>query len=81
MDSTLVAALVPLLVAGALLVGWALVDLRRSRVRWLPKWAWALVIVASIPMGALVYLVGGRVGPAEDPSPVAGPPPSEGPGR
>jgi hypothetical protein len=67
-DSTLLAALLPLLVAGLLLVGWALVDLGRSEVRWLPKWAWALIIVGSIPMGAIVYLVVGRIGPTTGPA-------------
>ncbi|HSL58193.1 MAG TPA: PLDc N-terminal domain-containing protein [Acidimicrobiales bacterium] len=62
MDSTLLAALVPLLLASLALVVVALVDLSRSEVRWLPRWAWALFIVASVPMGAVVYLLGGRVG-------------------
>ncbi len=40
----------------------ALVDLARSDVRQLPKWAWALIIVlVSFPLGALLYVVLGRV--------------------
>ena len=43
-----------------------LVDLTRRDVRYLPKWAWALVIVlVSFPIGAIVYLVVGRVPPGE----------------
>ena len=29
-------------------------------VRYLPKWAWALVIVLSIPIGGVAYLLVGR---------------------
>ncbi len=56
---------VAVLVLGALaLLGMlaALVDLARSDVRQLPKWAWALIIVlVSFPIGALLYIVLGRV--------------------
>jgi len=64
-DSTLIAALVPLVLAGLALVVVALVDLSRSEVRWLPHWAWALLIVASVPLGAIIYLLAGRVGRAD----------------
>jgi Phospholipase_D-nuclease N-terminal len=38
-----------------------LVDLRRAeRVRFLPKWAWAIICVNSIPLGGIVYLIVGR---------------------
>ena len=44
-----------------------LVDLSRRDVRYLPKWAWALVIVlANFPIGAIVYLVVGRVPPGTE---------------
>ncbi|MFO8076373.1 MAG: ATP-binding cassette domain-containing protein [Egibacteraceae bacterium] len=47
----------------------ALVDLLRRDVRHLPKWAWALVIVlVSFPLGALLYLVLGRVPPGQAPA-------------
>jgi hypothetical protein len=32
----------------------------REGVRYLPKWAWAIVCLISIPLGAIVYLVLGR---------------------
>ncbi|HEX5366288.1 MAG TPA: PLDc N-terminal domain-containing protein [Acidimicrobiales bacterium] len=47
-----------------IVVGFAvycLLDLQRApRVRWLPKWAWAIVCVISIPLGGLVYLAFGK---------------------
>lgn len=55
-----VAALVPLVVLAVAFLGYCLFDLYRSSVRYLPKWAWALVCVASIPVGGIVYLVLGR---------------------
>ena len=44
------------------LICYALLDLVRApRVRYLPKWLWALVITfGSAPLGALAYLVLGR---------------------
>ncbi|MFO7778416.1 MAG: ATP-binding cassette domain-containing protein [Nitriliruptoraceae bacterium] len=58
------------LVAGgvALLACYALLlwDISRSEVRHLPRWAWALVVVLiTFPIGALLYLVVGRVPAAE----------------
>ena len=54
------AALAPLVVAGVAFVGYCLLDLARSTVRYLPKWAWAVVICAAIPVGGIVYLMAGR---------------------
>ena len=56
----LYAAMAPLLVAAAALAAFALWDLRRSTVRALPKWLWAVVILISIPAGAIIYLLVGR---------------------
>jgi hypothetical protein len=40
-----------------------LVDIARaSQVRYLPKWAWALICLAQAPSGGLAYLCVGRVG-------------------
>jgi ABC-2 type transport system ATP-binding protein len=45
----------------------ALVDLTRRDVRYLPKWAWALIIVfGNVPVGPLVYLLVGRVPPGQE---------------
>ena len=40
---------------------YCLFDLSRSEVRYLPKWAWAVLCVVSIPVGGIVYLLAGRV--------------------
>lgn len=54
------AALAPIVV---LLIGWVvycLFDLSRSEVRYLPRWAWAIIILISVPLGGIVYLLVGR---------------------
>ena len=33
---------------------------RTDRVRYLPKWGWAIVCLISIPWGGLVYVILGR---------------------
>ncbi|MFC4119837.1 PLD nuclease N-terminal domain-containing protein [Nonomuraea zeae] len=59
-DTIPLAAIVPLVVVVGLFVGYCLVDLARAKVRFLPKWAWVLVCVASVPFGGIVYLLIGR---------------------
>ena len=54
------AAIVPLAVFAIAFVGYCLFDLRRGDVRYLPKWAWALICVLSIPVGGILYLAIGR---------------------
>ena len=62
--SPTLAALV-LLFALALVVGWeffCLADLARAdKVRFLPKWAWAVACLIQIPLGGVLYLLLGRV--------------------
>jgi hypothetical protein len=54
-------ALAPLLLLAVALMAYALVDLARApNVRYLPKWAWAIICVLSIPFGPLAYLMLGR---------------------
>jgi len=53
-------ALLPLIVLAVAFVGYCLFDLSRSEVRYLPKWAWAVICVISIPLGGIVYLIVGR---------------------
>jgi hypothetical protein len=55
-----VAALAPLVVLAVVFVGYCRFDLSRAHVRYLPKWAWALICLASIPVGGIVYLLVGR---------------------
>ena len=55
------AAFLPII---ALLLGFSvycLLDLRKSEVKHLPKWGWALVILlVSSPVGGVIYLAVGR---------------------
>lgn len=51
----------PLFVLQLALTTWALVDLiRRKNVRYLPKAAWALIVLFVSTIGPLVYLAAGR---------------------
>jgi hypothetical protein len=58
----------PLLVIVALAIGFdafCLVDIARAaNVRYLRKWAWAFICLIQCPLGGIVYLSIGRVGPA-----------------
>jgi hypothetical protein len=54
------AALAPLLVLLAAFLAYCLFDLYRSEVQYLPKWAWAIICVISVPMGGIIYLTMGR---------------------
>jgi ABC-2 type transport system ATP-binding protein len=54
-------------VAAAIVIA-ALIDLVRRDVRHLPKWAWAILILVSFPLGVILYFALGRVvdGPVDD---------------
>ncbi len=54
------AALAPVIVAALAFVGYCWFDISRSDVRYLPKWAWAVICLLSVPMGGIVYLLVGR---------------------
>lgn len=54
------AALAPILVLLAAFLIYCLVDLTRSDVQHLPKWAWAIVCLISVPLGGIIYLTLGR---------------------
>ena len=62
--SPMLAALV-VIVAVVLVAGWevfCLADLARAdRVRFLPRWAWAVACLIQIPLGGVLYLLIGRV--------------------
>jgi hypothetical protein len=36
--------------------------LRRAQVRYLPKWAWALICLIQSPLGGIMYLSIGHIG-------------------
>ena len=60
-DTIPLAAILPIALIAIAFVGYCLYDLSRSRVvRHLPKWAWALICVVSVPVGGIVYLLVGR---------------------
>jgi hypothetical protein len=51
----------PLLIIHLLLLAIALIDLvRREQVRYIPKWAWAIVIIFINLIGPISYLIIGR---------------------
>lgn len=53
-----VAILAPAILIGLAFVAYCLRDLAKtSEVRWLPKWAWGVVCVISIPLGGILYLM------------------------
>jgi hypothetical protein len=59
-DSVALAATLPLAVLALAFVGYCLFDLYRSPVKYLPKWAWAVICLVSVPFGGVVYLLVGR---------------------
>lgn len=56
------AAIVPLIILAVAFDVFCLVDLARADgVRYLPRWAWAVVIcIVSAPLGGVIYLALGR---------------------
>ena len=55
-------AFAPLLLLAVALVAYCLWDLARAdAVRHLPRWAWALICVATVPLGPIAYLFFGRL--------------------
>ncbi len=51
----------PLLIIELILLSIALIDLiRREQVRYIPKWAWAIVIILLNLIGPILYLIIGR---------------------
>lgn len=59
-DAAMLIPLIPVLILAVLLIGWSLIDIGRRPVQHLPKWAWALIVLLAIPLGAVVYLIIGR---------------------
>jgi predicted ABC-type exoprotein transport system permease subunit len=60
--NSLIAALVPVIVIFVGFAVYCVVDvLRAERTKHLPKWAWLVICLVSIPMGGVLYLLLGRV--------------------
>ena len=55
-----VAALAPLILVAIAWIWFCLRDLARAEVTGLPRWAWGMVIVLSVPLGGILYFVFGR---------------------
>ena len=54
-------AVIPLLVAILAFVIFCLIDVIRSQnVRYLPRWAWAVICLISMPWGGIAYLIFGK---------------------
>jgi Phospholipase_D-nuclease N-terminal len=59
--STELAALIPFIVVAIAFEVFCLVDVSRAEeVRYLPRWAWAVVCLFSIPLCGIAYLLFGR---------------------
>jgi hypothetical protein len=54
------AALAPLIVLVLAFQIYCWVDIARSSVKHLPKWAWGAIVTLSVPLGGIAYLVFGR---------------------
>ena len=55
-----IAALLPLILLALAFVAYCWVDIYNNDVKHLPKWAWAIIALISIPIGGIIYLVVGR---------------------
>jgi hypothetical protein len=57
-------AVLVLLLGLALLIGWEILRLGQvvlaARVRFLPRWLWAVACLIFIPLGGILYLLVGR---------------------
>ncbi len=54
------AAVIPVAVLALGFIVYCVIDVARSEVRYLPKWAWAIICVISVPLGGVIYLLVGR---------------------
>jgi len=54
------AGLIPVLVLLLAFVVFCWIDIGRHDVKYLPKWAWAIICFVSIPLGGIIYLIVGR---------------------
>lgn len=54
-------ALLPLIALALALVGYCVYDIvKAAEVRRLPKWAWVVICMVSLPLGPILYLTLGR---------------------
>lgn len=63
MNGIPIAAVIPVIVLAVAFVCYCEWDLAgQDEVNYLPKWAWAIICVISVPFGGAVYLLFGRKG-------------------
>ena len=55
-----IAAFAPIVLLLVAFVGYCLYDIARVDVKHIPKWAWVIIVLISIPLGGIVYLAVGR---------------------
>lgn len=55
-----IAALLPIALIAVAFVGFCEWDLSRSRTNHLPRWVWAILILAAVPLGGLLWLTLGK---------------------
>lgn len=54
------AAIAPIILLWVAYMVFGLRDIATHDVRYLPKWAWALILVLSVPAGGIIYFLVGR---------------------
>jgi len=53
--------IIPLVLLQLILLIVALLDLsKRQKVRWIPKWGWAIIIILGELVGPILYFIIGR---------------------
>jgi hypothetical protein len=59
-SSELFQIIIPILVIQLSLMIFCLIRLSKDKVKYLPKWAWALIIILGELLGPIIYLIIGR---------------------
>jgi Phospholipase_D-nuclease N-terminal len=55
------AAAAPIMILALAFIGYCVADLaRHPNARNLPRWAWAIICLVSVPFGGIAYLIWGR---------------------
>ncbi|WP_291377486.1 PLD nuclease N-terminal domain-containing protein [Demequina sp.] len=54
------AGVLPIIVVAVGFIVYCLIDISRHEVKHLPKWAWALICLMSVPLGGIAYLMLGK---------------------
>lgn len=60
LSGDMIKLILPMIIIQFALMIFCLFLLRKDRVRYLPKWAWALIIILGELLGPIIYLILGR---------------------